>query len=218
MAYRAISGEMNLGIIFWGLGGFGTLTLVLLLLFLGKVLPFGLWNLIIFGILLFFWGIIVAVLVWKSSNRYNGPLIWKWLARAVVLFGFGGILLFGGSVWYFARPDFMTNSFNVQSKIQYDPAYPYIGFWKNDCSDSFGLVVEKAEEGMYFVRFCGPGGCFGKGPLSRVKFGEKFITIISDSTIGVPTSHFPLDKLNDAEKTEIQKEIKDGMLLFKKCS
>lgn len=217
MIYRAIRGEINLGVTFWGIGGLGTLTVLVLLFVFVKFLPFGLGNLIICGILLVCWGMIFLISVWKSSNRYSGSSVWKWLARIVVLFAYSGVILYSGSIWYFVRPDFSSNSLNIQNKIQYDPAYPYIGFWKTDCSESFGLVVEKANEGMYFVRFCGPGGCVGKGPLSRVKLGET-VKIINDSTMGFPTSHVPFNKLNDAEKADMQDKIKDGMLLFKKCS
>jgi hypothetical protein len=34
----------------------------------------------------------------------------------------------------------------------------FTGFWKEGCSDSFGLRTVD-QPGMYTVTFCGPGGC-----------------------------------------------------------
>ncbi len=44
--------------------------------------------------------------------------------------------------------------------------YPYAGFWKKDCEQSFGLRFERGGGGHYVVRFCGPGGCMEPGFIS----------------------------------------------------
>jgi hypothetical protein len=37
--------------------------------------------------------------------------------------------------------------------------YPLAGFWKHKASHQFGLAIGPVENGVYFVSFCGPGGC-----------------------------------------------------------
>jgi len=44
--------------------------------------------------------------------------------------------------------------------------YPYAGFWKEDCAQSFGLRFERGGAGQYAIRFCGPGGCMEPSYLS----------------------------------------------------
>jgi hypothetical protein len=42
--------------------------------------------------------------------------------------------------------------------------HPLAGFWKNDgCKPEFGLAIGPMTDTTYYVSFCGPGGCFGKG-------------------------------------------------------
>jgi hypothetical protein len=50
-------------------------------------------------------------------------------------------------------------SVTVSEDLVPDPEYPLIGFWKGECSDYFGLAIDKAGNGEYSVVFCGPGGC-----------------------------------------------------------
>ena len=157
--------------------------------------------------------------VGRSASRYDGPAVFVWSAWLIVLVVYVGGLFLVGISWYFFPPDLSATSLNIQKKIQYDPEYPYIGFWKIDCADPFGLVVEKADAGAYFVRFCAPLACFRKGPMNRVKFGEEsFYQIIDDATMGVSISLFPTNKFLETQQAEIQGSIKDNMLLIKKCS
>ncbi len=42
--------------------------------------------------------------------------------------------------------------------------YPLAGFWKqDDCEEPWGLAIGPAEPGIYYVSFCGPGGCLKPG-------------------------------------------------------
>jgi len=61
------------------------------------------------------------------------------------------------------RNDPGKDSYNIETTLNYDDNYPYVGFWKGDCSQTFGLSINKAEDNMYSVSFCGPGGCFKPG-------------------------------------------------------
>lgn len=44
-------------------------------------------------------------------------------------------------------------------------AADFSGFWKENCSDPFGLQIQP-HEGRYTVTFCGPGGCGTPDPRS----------------------------------------------------
>ena len=55
------------------------------------------------------------------------------------------------------------DSQEVWDKLEEDPEYPFIGFWKSDCKDPFGLLIMKASEGKYSISFCGPGGSYFPG-------------------------------------------------------
>ena len=39
--------------------------------------------------------------------------------------------------------------------------YPLAGFWKQGrCEDPWGWAIGPASQGLYYISFCGPGGCF----------------------------------------------------------
>lgn len=40
----------------------------------------------------------------------------------------------------------------------HEKAVDYTGFWKNNCSDPFGIQIMPFKDGLYTTRFCGPGG------------------------------------------------------------
>lgn len=54
--------------------------------------------------------------------------------------------------------DYSMNSSNVTQRLSFDDAYPFVGFWKSNPSDDFGLAINKRQDGKYTVWFCGPGG------------------------------------------------------------
>lgn len=63
----------------------------------------------------------------------------------------------------------------------------YTGFWKGDCSDGFGIQIKLAENQLYSVSFCGPGGCFKPGewtPNTLIEGDPKY-NVISPSELGV---------------------------------
>jgi len=55
--------------------------------------------------------------------------------------------------------DTNRNSTNIETFLKPNERFPYIGFWKTHCTDTFGLVIEATPDGRYTVAFCGPGGC-----------------------------------------------------------
>jgi len=58
-----------------------------------------------------------------------------------------------------AHVDTVRNSSNIETYLMPDKNFPYIGFWKTDCNDDFGLAIEATSDGKYTIAFCGPGGC-----------------------------------------------------------
>ena len=66
-------------------------------------------------------------------------------------------------------------------------AYPLGGFWKKDLKHDHGLAIGKAPEGLYFISFYGPNGCFEKGayrPNSAI-MGDSDYRILDTNTIEV---------------------------------
>ena len=61
------------------------------------------------------------------------------------------------------------------------------GFWKESCTDTFGLRIKPVDKpGMYTVTFCGPGGC-GDEQNERKTFikGDKRYNIVSATVLQV---------------------------------
>jgi len=66
----------------------------------------------------------------------------------------------------------------------------FAGFWKTECTDTFGLRIKSADSPyMYTVTFCGPGGC-GDEEVERKTFikGDKRYNIVSATELQVGTS------------------------------
>jgi len=52
---------------------------------------------------------------------------------------------------------------SVASTLQPDTDYPFIGLWKEDCSQDYGIAIDKAEDRYYSIVFCGPERCYQPG-------------------------------------------------------
>lgn len=66
----------------------------------------------------------------------------------------------------------------------------YTGFWKRKCSDGFGVQIKLAENQLYSVSFCGPGGCFEPGkwtPNTRIEGDPKY-KVNSPTELGIKRS------------------------------
>jgi hypothetical protein len=63
----------------------------------------------------------------------------------------------------------------------------YAGFWKQSCSDTFGLRIKPADApGMYTVTFCGPGGCGDEGRERKTYLtGDKHYKVVSPTELHV---------------------------------
>jgi len=66
-------------------------------------------------------------------------------------------------------------------------ATDYTGLWKSSCVNDFGVQIKPAENQMYSISFCGPGGCFEPGewtPNSRIE-GDPNYKVISSRELGI---------------------------------
>ena len=82
------------------------------------------------------------------------------------------------------RVDSNKTSANIQYLLEPDENYPFIGFWKKNCSNNYGLAIEKAGDGLYSVSFCGPGGCM-KSETNTSLTNDPAYRIIDENTIEV---------------------------------
>lgn len=82
------------------------------------------------------------------------------------------------------RVDYSKNSSNIIQRLSYDDRYPFIGFWKLQASDDFGLAIDKHGDEPYSVWFCGPGGSGEIELLSPTTIaGDQNFRIIDENTI-----------------------------------
>ena len=91
--------------------------------------------------------------------------------------------------------DMSLTSSNVAERLSYDDEYPFVGFWKSDPSNDFGLAIDKHVSGEYTVWFCGPGGA-GEIPLlspTRLTDDPRF-RILDANTIEAVNKHAQFDR------------------------
>jgi hypothetical protein len=152
-----------------------------------------LYTFLAFGtpILFVIYQLFMAVSIWRSANNYEGKKLWCVIAKGILVV-FGLIFISISVLGIFALSKVDTNdpgknSRNIIKFLKQDNEYPYIGFWKNQCNDDFGLSVDKAGNGYYSVSFCGPGGCFKPGtyrPNTKL-IGDSAYKVIDNNTIEV---------------------------------
>jgi len=169
---RLWNGELRLAESFWLWGVVGTLTISLGSQFLltrmivgGFVsgLPFFSYLFVLIGV---GYLALVAVGIWRSATTYAGPKVWSWLSRGVVV----AVVVLNAyilGIVAIRSPEDMNdpgkNSCNIEDYLSPTATQPLVGFWKNSCSDGFGLAIDAQKDGFYSVSFCGPGGCFKPG-------------------------------------------------------
>lgn len=208
---------ISLSISFWLFGFFGVPSVFFLSWFIAKLFgPIGIYLLPLIVSLYLIW---VTGLIWKNAVASEGSRIWSITARIVSTGGLIIFLMICGFAWYFFRPDPFHTSRTVMSSIQKYQSHPMIGFYKMNCSENHGFVVEKASEANYFVRFCGPGGCFGKTPFFLTDFRDHpFYSIVDGNTLGIKIGTISnTSRLSEEDKSSLNAAMKDGMLLLKRC-
>ena len=82
-------------------------------------------------------------------------------------------------------------NWHVQRSAKPSKSHPYAGFWKRKPHHEFGLAIGPAGKGMYFVSFCGPGGCFEKGSYrpNTTLTGDPAYRVIDENNIDVKSRH-----------------------------
>ncbi|WP_456416530.1 hypothetical protein [Thiolapillus sp.] len=124
---------------------------------------------IVLTLLLFLAGIsivyfvVILVSIWRSAGKYTGNRLWSLAARgAVLLVVIGNVYAAYQTLtedgWNMYDPG--KDSSNIARLLSYEKTHPYVGFWKRDCSNNFGLAIDKAGVDLYSVSFCSPQDCF----------------------------------------------------------
>ena len=78
-------------------------------------------------------------------------------------------------------------NWHIEKQGKPSKTHPLGGFWKKNKNHNHGLAIGKAPEGLYFISFCSPGGCFEKGayrPNSTIE-GDPNYRVIDKNTIEV---------------------------------
>jgi hypothetical protein len=221
MLSRLWRGEVSFGAAFWLLGVLLTPLVCWGALRIGPRLALGRSTYPVILAFLIGYGVLVSVAIWRSSARSATQRVWVYGARAAVALAWLVVVGLGGLAIVMFRPDFATTSYTVQAELQPDPELPYIGFWKGNCDENFGLAVQKASADTYFVRFCGPGGCFGKTRFMRTNLvKDPRYKILDQDTLGlrlVPGRQPNLQELDPADRKRVQESMHGDLLLFKRC-
>ena len=135
--------------------------------------------------------VLATVGVWRSAGRYPGPRLWALLARVFSLLLLAMLVAQLAFVVYMTSVDSndpSRTSANAASTLKPDPAFPFTGFWKTQCAQNFGLVVEPSGvANTYAVSFCGPGGCFKPGTYrpNTTLVNDPSYKVIDENTIDV---------------------------------
>ena len=81
-----------------------------------------------------------------------------------------------------AEPNWHIEKQGKPSKV-----HPLGGFWKKDLKHNHGLAIGKAPGGLYFISFCGPGGCFEKGTYrsNSTIVGDSDYRVLDQNTLEI---------------------------------
>lgn len=77
------------------------------------------------------------------------------------------------------------NSVNVVKTLKPDPHYPFIGFWKEDCSLEYGLAINKASSRYYSITFCGPEQCVEQGKMDTTIYDDPNYQVVNANTLRI---------------------------------
>ena len=78
-------------------------------------------------------------------------------------------------------------NWHIEKQAKSSKSHPLGGFWKINQKHNHGLAIGKASKDLYYISFCGPGGCFEKGiyrPNSTIE-GDPNYRVIDKNTIEV---------------------------------
>ncbi len=134
--------------------------------------------------------VLVSVGIWRSAAKYAGLRLWSWGSRGVVTATLLLNVYMIGLMALHSPADISDpgkSSCNIEDFLKPSSEYPLVGFWKQSCSEDFGLAVDARKDGLYSVSFCGPGGCFkpeSYRPHTRF-IDDKDYKVVDQNTIEV---------------------------------
>jgi hypothetical protein len=188
MLFNLFRGKVSLPLTFWI---FGVAIWLFLSLGLSRLIKFSLSikgldpKIAVIGIIATYliYTSVIPFVIWKSAAQYNGNKIWTVSAKAYA------ILMYGVFLWpavsHMVPLSINPNTALVINKLRPTLQKPYIGFWKDNSYEQFGVAIADAGSNMYSVSFCGPGGCFEPGtwaPNTTITNDSRY-RIINDDTI-----------------------------------
>jgi hypothetical protein len=124
----------------------------------------------------------VPFLIWKSANRFPGRRLWRVSAKVYAVLMYGVFLL--PALAHTIPLAINPNTALVVNRLTPTPQMPYVGFWKVNRSEQFGVAIADAGNGFYSLSFCGPGGCFRPGewrPNSTIMYDERYRVVDRDT-------------------------------------
>jgi hypothetical protein len=67
-------------------------------------------------------------------------------------------------------------------------SHPFAGLWKSNLRNDWGLAIGPYTGNLYYVSFCGPGGCFGKTnhhyrPITSLTNDPVYFRVIDSDTL-----------------------------------
>ena len=221
MLKRLRRGDISLPISFWLFGVLFSLIFIIISFRLGMFLPENFRIPTILGSWLIY-GLLVNIIIWRSSAKRSSSKIWKYSARISMVTAW---VIFLGLTYllFFVVMDLSTTSYTIEKQLEPDPAMPYIGFWKVNCSDIFGVVLQKGGDEYYYIRFCGPGGCFRETSFLRTNLiDDPYYKIIDSNTIAYNVEMILgnerwMTSLGPEEKKWLEQNMKDAFIIFKRC-
>ena len=77
----------------------------------------------------------------------------------------------------------------IKNKAKKSITHPLAGFWKINKKHDHGIAIGPAGENLYYISFCGPGGCFKENsyrPNSTI-ITDKNYKVIDENTIEILT-------------------------------
>lgn len=72
-----------------------------------------------------------------------------------------------------------------------DQKTKFMGIWKSDCNDYWGVQIQPRAGGIYSVTFCGLSGCLAPGewmPNTRLE-GDPLYQVVSSTKIRIKHKH-----------------------------
>jgi len=99
------------------------------------------------------------------------------MVAALVFLAIAGATYF----WLNNEPNWYVEENAVQSA-----SHPLAGFWKEEgCNDAWGWAIGPVEPKIYYISFCGPGGCFKEGTYrpNTTLVDDPLYKIVDDNTI-----------------------------------